>query len=114
MEMKSFTSDLVYNDQKVRTELILETSFSREIRVLMAKGQSMKEHKAPFPIVVHLLEGTIEFGAEGTKHKLTRGAILTLGANVPHDLFALENSVVRLTLSKNDRAERVADVAQNS
>lgn len=114
MEMKSYTTGLSHNDQKVRTELILETSFSKELRIVMPKGQSMKEHKAPFAIVVHLLEGAIEFGVNRAKHQLTKGAILTLDGNVPHDLVALEDSVVRLTLSKNDRAERVADVAKNS
>lgn len=114
MKLTSYSENLVYNDQKVRTELILETSFSKEIRILLAKGQSMKEHTAPFPIVVHLLEGEIDFGINGEKHNIKTGAILTLDAKVPHDLYAKENSVVRLTLSKKDQAERVADVAKSS
>ncbi|NEN22258.1 cupin [Cryomorpha ignava] len=110
----SFNSDLTYNDAKVRTEVILETSFTKEIRILLKKGQAMREHKAPFPIIVHLLEGSIDFGIEGETHKLTKGAILTLSGNVPHDLLAHEDSVVRLSLSKLDKPERVEDVAQKS
>jgi quercetin dioxygenase-like cupin family protein len=45
--------------------VILETSFSKEIRILLKNGQTMKEHKAPFPIRVHILEGTIDFGIKG-------------------------------------------------
>ena len=45
--------------------MILETSFSKEIRILLKNGQTMKEHKAPFPIGVHILEGTIDFGIKG-------------------------------------------------
>lgn len=74
----------------------------------------MKEHKAPFPIIVHLLEGHIDFGINGKKNELTKGAILTLDGNVPHDLNALEDSVVRLSLSKRDKVERVKDVGLNS
>lgn len=113
MELTTYSKNLVYNDQKVRTELILETSFSKEIRILLGKGQSMKEHTPPFPIVVHLLEGEIDFGVNGEKHSIKTGAILALDARVPHDLYAKENSVVRLTLSKKDQAERVAEVAKN-
>lgn len=110
----SFLNDLIYNNAKVRTQVILETSFSKEIRILLKKGQFMKEHKAPYPIIVHLLEGSIDFGVEGETMKLSQGDILTLAGNVPHDLLANEDSTVRLTLSKQDKAERVEDVAQNS
>jgi len=111
---RSFQSDLTYNDAKVRTQVILETSFTKEIRIILKKGQNMREHKAPFPIIVHLLEGSIDFGIEGIINKLEKGAIITLLGNVPHDLFAHEDSIVRLSLSKLDKPERVEDVAQNS
>lgn len=112
MEINSYNSNLEYNDAKVRTELILETAFSKEIRILLKKGQVMREHKAPFPIVVHLLEGSIDFGIEGNSNRLEKGAILTLEGNVPHNLYAHENSIVRLTLSKLDKAERVEEVTK--
>lgn len=112
--LKSFYEDVTYNEDKVRTQLLLETSFSKEIRILLKAGQTMKEHIAPFPIAVHLLEGKVNFGVEGTIHHLSKGAIITLEAKVPHDLLALENSMVRLTLSKQDHASRVAEVAKNS
>lgn len=114
MTKSSFETDAIFDDQKVRTKLILETSFSKEIRILLKKGQSMREHKAPFPIIVHLLEGNIDFGVEGEINRLQKGSILTLDSNVPHDLHAHEDSVVRLTLSKQDRAERVEEVVKNA
>ncbi len=110
----SFNTDLIYNDVKVRTQVILETPFSKEIRILLKKGQTMKEHKTPFPIIVHLLEGSIDFGIDGQIHKLSKGDILALLGDVSHDLMAHEDSIVRLTLSKQDKAERVEDVAQKS
>ncbi|MFT4970071.1 MAG: quercetin dioxygenase-like cupin family protein [Chitinophagales bacterium] len=54
--MNSFNDNLEFNNQRIVTKVILETSFSKEIRVLLKKGQIMKEHKAPFPIIVHLLD----------------------------------------------------------
>lgn len=74
----------------------------------------MKEHKTPFPIIVHLLEGEINFGVQGAVHLLKKGAIITLEGDVPHDLTALKDSIVRLTLSKLDKVERVKKVAENS
>lgn len=114
MDIQSFATNLQYSSDKVTASVILETPFSKEIRVLMMAGQTMKQHQAPFPIIVHMLEGSIDFGVEGEDVKLTRGDAISLEANVPHDLKAHEDSVIRLTLSKLDSADRVRDVAENS
>lgn len=114
MEYNSFNNDLQFTDERVKISVVLETSFSKEIRVAFKKGQVMKEHKTAYPIAVHLLKGSIEFGVEGSKHQLKEGDILTLEGNIPHDLFANEESVVRLTLSKLDTVERVKGVAEDS
>lgn len=114
MENTSFNNEIEYSDAKIKTEVILETSFSKEIRILLKKGQIMRDHKAPYPIIIHLLEGNIDFGIEGDINRLSKGAILTLEGNVAHNLFAHEDSIVRLTLSKKDKAERVEGVAQKS
>jgi len=114
MTTASFSQDLTFNESKVSASLILETSFSKEMRILLKKGQIMKEHKTPFPILVHLLSGQIDFRIQEETLELNEGAMLTLEENIPHDLRAIEDSVVRLTLSKLDKAERVENLAQNS
>lgn len=114
MKNNSFFNDLVFTDDKVKITVVLESSFSKEIRIAFKKGQVMKEHKTAYPIVVHLLEGSIEFGVQGEKHQLKAGDILALEGNVPHDLLANEESVVRLTLSKLDSPDRVKKVAEDS
>ena len=114
MEIKSFTENLDFNDNRIVTKVVLESSFSKEIRILLKKGQVMKEHKAPFPIIVHVLAGQINFGVEGSIHLLKKEDIITLEGHVPHDLTALEDSIVRLTLSKLDKTERVEKVITES
>ena len=114
MQKISFTENLDFNDSKIVTKVLMETSFSKEIRILMKNGQLMKEHKAPLPIIVHIVQGEIEFGVEGAHHTLKQGDIITLAANVPHDLLAKSDSIVRLTLSKKDAAERVEKVVADS
>ena len=111
MNQDSFDKDLVYSAEKVSVKLILESSFSKEIRILLKKGQEMKEHKAPYPIVIHLIEGEINFGIDSKTNHLSKGDIITLEGNVPHNLIALKDSIVRLTLSKSDQLERVVDAS---
>lgn len=70
----------------------------------------MKKHKTPYPIVVEIFDGELEFGVQGKRHLLQKGALIALDGDVPHDLTATENSVVRLTLFKLDKVERVQKV----
>jgi len=114
MKIHSFNEDLETNPQKVLTKVILETAFSKEIRIQLAEGKTMKKHQTPFPIIVHLLEGEVDFGVNGETHQLKSGDIITLEGGIPHDLLAKKNCIVRLSLNKRDRSERVEEVVQNS
>ena len=112
MKTASLRNDLQYNEDKVAIKVMMETETSKEIRILFRKGQAMKEHKAGFPITVEIHQGNINFGVNGEKMTLQTGDLISLDANVPHDLLAEEDSIVRLTLSKLDTVERVKKVLE--
>jgi quercetin dioxygenase-like cupin family protein len=88
----------------------METDASKEIRITFKKGQLMKEHKTSYPIVVEVFKGRLDFGVLGTKQHLIAGQLIALEGGVPHDLLALEESVVRLSLSKQDSIDRVKSI----
>ena len=114
MKAASIYQDLEFNENKPAIKAILETDFTKEIRILMRENQEMKEHQTPFPIVVELLEGEIIFGVEGQNYEVKKGDLLTLSGGVPHNLIAKKESVIRLTLSKLDSSKRVEGVAEKS
>lgn len=113
MQTASLLKDLVFNDNKIAIHVLLDTDFTKEIRIAMKAGQIMKEHKTPFPIVVELFEGCIDFGCQGQVLTLEKGDVLSLEGGVPHDLKAQKDSVVRLSLSKADSVNRVEAVANS-
>ena len=114
MKTASIYQDLEFNENKPAIKAILETDFTKEIRILMRENQEMKEHQTPFPIVVELLEGEIIFGVEGQNYEVKKGDLLTLSGGVPHNLIAKKESVIRLTLSQLDSSKRVEGVAEKS
>ncbi|WP_410006965.1 cupin domain-containing protein [Aequorivita nionensis] len=114
MKVASLINDLQYNESRPTIQVLFETEVGKEIRIAFKEGQVMKEHKTPFPIVVEIFEGAIDFGVNGIIHNLKKGDMVALEGGVPHDLKALETSTVRLSLNKADSAKRVEDVAKNS
>lgn len=112
MQIVSIYDDIAYSDKQPVLKVLINNDNIREVRIAFRQGQEMKEHKAGYPIVVHVIEGRIDFGVEGQRHILEKGTLITLDANVPHDLRALDDSIVRLSLNKADSAERVKRVVE--
>lgn len=110
MKIASIKNDLSFNSDKVSVSVLMETETSKEIRILFRKGQVMKEHKTNFPITIEVYEGEINFGVQGEEINLEAGGLIYLDPNVPHNLQAKRDSIVRLTLSKLDSAERVEKI----
>ncbi len=107
MEKVSLTKDIQYNEGKPTITVLLKTKTSKEIRIVMKKGQEMKEHTAPYPIMVELFEGAIDFGVNGKKTLLQKGDLVALAENVPHDLTCVEDCIIRLSISVHDKPNRI-------
>ncbi len=106
----SLLANLEFNSEKPTITVLLETNNTKEIRIAMKTGNLMKKHQTPFPIVVEIFDGAIDFGVNGEVLTLTKGDIIALDGAVPHDLKATKDSIVRLTLTKHDKVERVESV----
>jgi len=114
MKIGSLLSDLLYHDTRPTIQVILDSDAGKEIRIAFRKGQVMKEHQTPFPIVVEIFEGAIDFGVRGQVKHLKRGDLIALEGGVSHDLKAIDDSIVRLSLSRADSAKRVKEVVKGS
>lgn len=112
MKKSSLINNLAYNDTKPSISVLFETDSTKEIRIVFKKDQLMKEHKTSFPITVEIFEGAIDFGVNGMVYNLVKGDLVSLDANVAHDLVAKKDCIVRLTLSKLDTVDRVIKVTE--
>ncbi|CAM1333804.1 AraC family ligand binding domain-containing protein [Tenacibaculum aestuariivivum] len=110
MKVASFLEDIKFNADKPLVSLLLDTDFSKEIRVVFKKGQTMEDHQAPFAIIVQVIKGAINFGVDNEIKQLNTGDLISLKPQVVHNLTALDESIVRLSLSKSDTLKRVENV----
>jgi quercetin dioxygenase-like cupin family protein len=113
INIASILADITYGETTPSVSVLLNTVDTKEVRIVFRVGQEMKEHKAPYPIVVAVIEGTIDFGVGAERFILEKGMMIALEANIAHDLSALENSIVRLSLNKSDSLERLQKVINN-
>lgn len=100
MKTASFFKNVEYGDQKPVFTVMLQTPYTKEIRIAFRKGQILEEHNAPGPIVVQVLEGEIDFGVEQKERNiLKKGMIITLDTGIMHDLIANEQSIIRVSIN---------------
>lgn len=64
----------------------------------LAPGGTLKPHKADGPITVQVLEGEIEFDAEGERRTLAVGSLFALEAGLTHSVTAREGGMFLLTV----------------
>lgn len=110
MTITSLVDQITYKENKPTVTVLLKTETTKEIRIVMKQGQTMKEHQAPYPIVIEIFEGSINFGVNNEKKLLNKGDLIALDANIPHDLTCISDCIVRLSLSIYDSVERVKNV----
>lgn len=110
MKTASLINEIEYNNEKPAIKILFDNEYYKEIRIVFRKGQLMKAHKTGFPIVVEVFKGAIDFGVQNIIHSMTSGDLIALAPGEVHDLTAKEDSIVRLSLSKNDNIGRVKNV----
>jgi len=106
----SILENVEFSDGKPNIKVLLESDTTKEIRIAMKQNQEMREHKAPFSIVVEIVDGEIDFGVNGKIENLKKGDLVSLEANVPHSLKAISDTIIRLSLNKKDKVTRVEGV----
>lgn len=112
MKTAALYHNLEFKEDKPAISVLLETSFTKEIRIAFKSGQLMQKHQTPFPIIVELVSGELDFGVNDEVLNLKKGDLIALDGGTPHDLKAVTECIVRLTLSKSDDTARVKNIVQ--
>lgn len=75
MKISSVLTDIQYGETTPAVSVLINTTSIKEVRIVFKEGQEMKEHKAPYPIVVSVVEGSIDFGVEEEHFILEKGML---------------------------------------
>ncbi|CAM4003298.1 cupin domain-containing protein [Deinococcus marmoris] len=78
--------------------LVRDSSFTLLLVALKA-GTGLPNHTAPGPISVLVLDGRVAFTSKGERCDLSPHELVTLPARVPHEVMALEDSAILITIA---------------
>jgi quercetin dioxygenase-like cupin family protein len=92
--------------QNART--LLKYDDFRVVLISLAADARMPEHSADGRTSIHVLSGHLQLRALGRTFSLRSGGLLALDQGVAHDVHAVEDSDLLLTLAWPGRGGRVA------
>ncbi|GAB7548817.1 cupin domain-containing protein [Cupriavidus sp. 8B] len=83
---------------KTPTTAFFKESRLEVMRLVLTAGKHMPAHAVAGPITVQCLEGEVDIGVEGAHRLLRRGDLIYLESNVMHDVTAISNASLLVTL----------------
>lgn len=75
----------------------------RLVLMVLGQGAKISEHQAAGPLTLHVLSGSVIFRTGGRAPTVAAGELLVLEAAIDHEVSAVEESVVLLTLADPKR-----------
>jgi nucleotide-binding universal stress UspA family protein/quercetin dioxygenase-like cupin family protein len=80
------------------TRRLVRTARVEVVRLIVRAGQGIPAHTSQGEILVHCLEGRVDFTALGTTQTLESGTLVHLPAGAPHALQGIEDTSLVLTI----------------
>ena len=91
---------LDYQEGAVVSRMLLNKKIGTVTLFSFDKGEGLSEHTAPFDALVYVLEGKVEIIISKESYILEKGQMITMPANDPHALNALERFKMMLIMVK--------------
>lgn len=88
-----------FRDDGPLVQILSESGTARLVMFVFKAGQRLKEHSTSSQIFVQALRGRVTFTAVGKATKLQAGMVHQLEARIPHDVVAITDAVLLVTMT---------------
>lgn len=105
MDIAEELSKIRARGSEVSSTTLLKTNTLRIVLMALKAGARLHKHHTDGRLVVQVLEGEIEFEAEGEPRHLQAGALISVGAMAQHEVTAATNAVLLLTIAWSTAAK---------
>lgn len=94
VDLETWAHDLPNSHAKT----IVKTNEMELARLVFSAGEEFPNHKVAGPVVVHCINGEIEFTAMGETQNLKPDQLVYLMPDESHSIYAIADAVVLLTI----------------
>ncbi|NIP58240.1 MAG: cupin domain-containing protein [Gemmatimonadetes bacterium] len=98
-ERKRIESGRRHESQGRTARTLVKDELLRVTLVTLGPGGEVDEHRAPGPITVQPLSGSVRFFVDGTEHEVDAGDLLALEAGIPHSVRSDDGCSFLLTVA---------------
>jgi quercetin dioxygenase-like cupin family protein len=99
-EITQLKEDPEWHERHRNAVTLAKESHLSVVLVVLEKGATLQEHSAPGAFTVVVLNGAIRFGANNQTRTVKRNGMVSMEKGIPHDVQALEESALLLTISE--------------
>ena len=99
-EILDLESLLDYQEGSVVSRMLMNKKIGTVTLFSFDKGEGLSEHTTPFDALVYVFDGKVEIIISKKPYILDKGQIITMPANEPHALKALERFKMMLIMVK--------------
>lgn len=89
-EVRNLVEMVAYQEGSVVSRMLLKRPSGTVTLFAFGAGEGLSEHTAPFDALVYVVDGAAEIEIAGRTYHVHAGETITLPANVPHALRAVE------------------------
>ena len=87
-----------FREEGPDVQVLSDIGAARLVLFAFKAGQQLKEHRTSSQLLMQALRGRVMFTAAGNSVKLQAGMVLQVEAQVPHQVVALTNAVLLVTM----------------
>lgn len=87
-QARQFADLAEYQEDSVVSREIIKKENGTVTVFAFDEGQGLSEHTAPFDAMAHILDGEAVVTIDGQPHRVVKGEVITMPANIPHSLHA--------------------------
>ncbi len=98
-EIKELKGGNNWSERRQNTKTLAKYPDLRVVLIAMKQGVRLLDHRTKGRLSVHILEGHVSLKLEEQRVELASGCLLELAPCVAHDVEAVEESVILLTIA---------------
>ena len=91
---------------RVTPHRLLDAPDVRVVHIALDDGQELTEHLSPFPILVQVVSGSVDFEVNGETHRMDTGGLIHLPAKLLHAVTAIGQARIQIILLKGSVAQK--------